>query len=60
MVREYYRQTFKGSAAYDIVVNLKPGFAELSADAVRRTLDEAVAKAIASGARSGRRPRPVH
>ena len=60
LVREYYRQTYRSSAPYDIVVNLKPGFAELSAHDARNALDEALSKAIATGKRSGRRPHPLH
>lgn len=60
LVREYYRQTYRGSAPYDIVVNLKPGFAELSAVQARSALDEALTKAIAAGRRPGRRRDPVY
>ncbi len=56
MVREYYRHAYRNSAPYDIVVNLRPGFAALSADEVRKTLDEALSKAIAAGSRPGRHP----
>jgi ribonuclease P protein component len=59
LVREYYRQAYRNSAPYDIVVNLKAGFAALSADEVRRTLDEALSKAIATGSRPGRHPHSV-
>lgn len=60
-VREYYRQTYKRAAApYDIVFNLKPGFAELSAADAGNALDEALSKAITAGKRAGRRPHPVH
>jgi len=45
---------------YDIVFNLKPGFAELSAAVAGSVLDEALSKAIAAGKRPGRRPHPVH
>jgi RNase P protein component len=45
---------------YDVVVSLKPGFAELTAAEARNALDEALSKAIAAGKRTGRRPRPVH
>jgi RNase P protein component len=59
LVREYYRQTYS-SAPYDIVVNLKPGFAELSAAQARSALDEALTKAIAAGRRLGRRRDSVY
>jgi ribonuclease P protein component len=60
LVREHYRQTSMRSTPYDIVFNLKPGFAELSAVEAGSVLDEALSKAIAAGKRSGRRPHPVH
>jgi ribonuclease P protein component len=60
LVREYYRQTYRCSAPFDLVVNLKPGFAELSADAARNALDEALSKAIAAGKRSGRRAHSLY
>jgi len=60
LVREYYRKTYRGSAPYDIVVNIKTGFAELSTDQVKSALDEALSKAIDAGKRHGRRPRPLH
>lgn len=53
MVREYYRRKYRGSAPYDIVVNLKPGFAELSADQVATALADALSKAITAGKRRG-------
>ncbi|MEO8499305.1 MAG: ribonuclease P protein component [Vicinamibacteria bacterium] len=60
-VREHYRQTYKRAAApYDIVFNLKPGFAELSAADAGSALDEALSKAITAGKRAGRRAHPVH
>ncbi|MBK5257087.1 MAG: ribonuclease P protein component [Vicinamibacteria bacterium] len=59
LVREYYRKAYRNAAPYDIVVNLKPGFAELSADEVRKALDEALSKAIATGKHPGRCPHPV-
>lgn len=60
-VREYYRQTYKSAtASYDIVFNLKPGFAELSAADAGKALDEALSKAITTGKRPGRRSHPVH
>lgn len=60
LVREYYRQTYRGSAPYDIVINLKPGFAELSAAEVRREIEVGLLKAIASGKRAGERARTIH
>jgi ribonuclease P protein component len=60
LVREYYRRTYRGSAPYDIVVNLKPEFAGLSAAQARSALDEALAKAISAGGRPGRRHDPVY
>jgi len=60
LVREFYRQTYRNTAPYDIVFNLRPGFAELSAAEAGVALDEAISKAIAGGKRSGRRPHPVH
>jgi ribonuclease P protein component len=60
LVREYYRQAHTKPAPYDIVFNLKPGFAELSAAEAGIALDEALSKAIAGGKRAGRRPPPVH
>ncbi len=60
LVREHYRRSSMGATPYDIVFNLKPGFAELSAAEAGSVLDEALSKAIAAGTRSGRRPRPVH
>jgi RNase P protein component len=60
MVREYYRQTYRGSAPYDIVVNLKPGFAALSADQVANALADALSKAINAGKRRGWRLDPLH
>lgn len=60
-VREYYRKTYeRGAAPYDMVFNLKPGFAQLSAADAGRALDEALSKAIAAGKRPGRRAHPVH
>jgi ribonuclease P protein component len=60
-VKEYYRQAYnRGGAPYDIVFNLKPGFAELSAVEAGNALDEVLAKAIAGGSRAGRRAHPVH
>jgi len=60
LVREIYRRLDPREVPYDIVVNLKPGFAELTAAEARNALDEALSKAIAAGKRTGRRPRPVH
>lgn len=60
LVREHYRQTSMRATPYDIVFNLKPGFAELSAAEAGSVLDEALSKAIAAGKRPGRRPHPVH
>jgi len=60
LVREYYRQTHRGSAPYDIVVNLKPGFADLSADLVGKALADALTKAINAGKRRGWRVDPLH
>jgi ribonuclease P protein component len=60
MVREYYREAHRGSSPYDMVVNLKTGFAELSAAEVRNALDDAVSKAINARKRLGRRAHPVH
>ena len=60
LVREHYRRSSMGASPYDIVVNLKPGFAELSAAEAGSVLDEALSKAIAAGKRSGRRSPPVH
>lgn len=60
LVREHYRQTSMRATPYDIVFNLKPGFAELSAAEAGNVLDEALSKAIAAGKRPGRRPHPVH
>ena len=60
LVREHYRKTYRNPAAYDIVFNLRPGFAELSAVEAGVVLDEAISKAIAGGKRPGRRPHPVH
>lgn len=57
LVREYFRRTFVGSAPYDLVVNVKPGFAELSAAEANRALGEAISKATQSGNHSGRRSR---
>jgi len=59
LVREYYRQTHRNSSPYDIVFNLKPGFADLSAEQVKKVLDEAFSKAI-GGRRSGRPSDPGH
>ena len=59
LVREYYRKTYRRSAPYDIVVNLKPGFAELSAAEAGRALGEAVSAATA-GKRRGGRAHSVH
>ncbi len=58
LVREHYRQAYQGSSPYDIVINLKPGFAELSLSEARKALDEALSKAIAAGKNSGRRADP--
>jgi RNase P protein component len=60
MVREYYREVHRGSSPYDMVVNLKTGFAELTADEVRNALDDALSKAIAVGKRLDRRAHPLH
>jgi ribonuclease P protein component len=60
LVREHYRQTEMRAAPYDIVFNLKPGFAELSGVEAGNALDEAISKAIAAGKRPGRSSRPVH
>lgn len=60
LVREIYRRMDPREVPYDIVVNLKAGFAELTAAQARNALDEALSKAIAAGKRTGRRPRPVH
>lgn len=60
LVREYYRKAYGRSAPYDIVVNLKPGFAELSAAQAARAFMEAVSAAVAAGKRGGGRHRPVH
>ena len=60
LVREHYRRTSMSATPYDIVFNLKPGFAELSAAVAGSLLDEALSKAIAAGKRSGRRAHPVH
>ena len=60
LVREYYRQTFRGSAPYDIVVNLKPGFAELSAIEAGRALAEALEKVGSRGKGARRHARLVH
>lgn len=60
LVREHYRRTSMRATPYDIVFNLKPGFAELSAAEAGNVLDEALSKAIAAGKRPGRRPHPVH
>ena len=60
VVREYYRQAYRRSAPYDIVFNLKPGFAELSAAEARLELEAGVSKAIAGGKRAGHRSRPLH
>jgi len=60
LVREHYRRTSMSATPYDIVFNLKPGFAELSAAVAGSVLDEALSKAIAAGKRSGRRSHPVH
>lgn len=60
LVRENYRRMDPAAVPYDVVVNLKPGFAELTAAEARNALDEALSKAIAAGKRTGRRPRPVH
>jgi ribonuclease P protein component len=60
LVREHYRKTSMRAAPYDIVFNLKPGFAELSAAVAGSVLDEALSKAIAAGKRTGRRSPPVH
>jgi ribonuclease P protein component len=60
LVREHYRQTSMRAAPYDIVFNLKPGFAELSAAVAGSVLDEALSKAITAGKRPGRRSHPVH
>jgi ribonuclease P protein component len=59
LVREYYRKTYANTAPFDMVVNLKPGFAELSADEAKKTLDDALSKAIATGRPSGRSPHPI-
>lgn len=53
MVREYYRHKHRGSAPYDIVVNLKPGFADLSGDQIEVALTDALSKAINAGKRRG-------
>lgn len=58
LVREFYRQTYRRSAPYDLVVTLKPGFAELSADESRRALEDALARPIPGRKGSGRRPDP--
>jgi RNase P protein component len=58
MVREYYRQTYKGSATHDIVVNLKPGFAELTTAAAGTILLEAISNAVGSRRRPRRDPHP--
>jgi len=60
LVREHYRTSSMRATPYDIVFNLKPGFAELSAAEAGTALDEALSKAIAAGKRPGRRPHPVH
>ena len=60
LVREYYRLTYRGSSPYDIVVNLKTGFAELTATAAGSEFDTALSKAVAAGKRAGRRPPPVY
>ena len=56
VVREYYRHTYKNTAPYDIVVNLKPGFAEISTVEARAALDHTISRAIAAGKGPGRRP----
>src|SRR5689334_2215787 len=58
LVREHYRKSSMRSTPYDIVFNLKPGFAELSAAEAGTVLDDALSKAIAAGKRPGRRPHP--
>lgn len=60
LVRENYRRMDTREVGYDVVVNLKPGFAELSLLEARKALDEALSKAITAGKRTGRRPRPVY
>jgi ribonuclease P protein component len=60
LVREHYRRSSMRATPYDIVFNLKPGFAELSAAEAGTALDEALSKAIAAGKRPGRHPHPVH
>jgi ribonuclease P protein component len=60
LVREHYRKSSMRAVPYDIVFNLKPGFAELSAAEAGTVLDDALSKAIAAGKRGGRRPHPVH
>lgn len=60
LVREHYRKSSMRATPYDIVFNLKPGFAELSAAEAGTVLDDALSKAIAAGKRPGRRPHPVH
>ena len=54
MVREYYRQSCEGSVAYDLVVNVKSGFAELSYNEAADALAQTISRAIASGKRAGR------
>src|SRR5689334_1263760 len=41
LVREHYRRSSMRATPYDIVFNLKPGFAELSAADAGTALDEA-------------------
>jgi ribonuclease P protein component len=60
LVREHYRKSSMCAIPYDIVFNLRPGFAELSAAEAGTVLDDALSKAIAAGKRPGRRPPPVH
>ena len=60
LVREHYRLSSMRATPYDIVVHLKPGFAELSAAEAGSVLDEALSKAIAAGTRAGRRSPPLH
>lgn len=60
LIREFFRHTYRGAAPYDIVVSVKPGFADLTYSDACRSLHEVIARAAGRGARGDTPPRPRH
>ena len=54
-VRDYYRHAFAHASPYDVVVNIRAGFSDLSPEKAKETLDVAVSKALSHRKRSGDR-----